>query len=74
MAKNTGKVREFCQSGKVGTLNLYPSVMILHFGRQILTLDNRCFENEQENYGPFNIHFTLLKLGRQSLYLNLHVV
>ena len=21
MAKNTGKVREFCQSGKVGTLN-----------------------------------------------------
>ena len=22
MAKNTGKVREFCQSGKVGTLNL----------------------------------------------------
>ena len=23
MEKNTGKVREFCQSGKVGTLDLY---------------------------------------------------
>ena len=23
MAKNTGKVREFCQSGKVGTLKKY---------------------------------------------------
>ena len=23
MEKNTGKVRDFCQPGKVGTLNLY---------------------------------------------------
>ena len=23
MAKNTGKVREFCQSGKVGTLSFH---------------------------------------------------
>ena len=28
MAKNTGKVREFCQSGKVGTLIYWGTVMI----------------------------------------------
>ena len=29
VAKNTGKVREFCQSGKVGTL-LYPMLTLTH--------------------------------------------
>ena len=32
MAKNTGKVREFCQSGKVGTLERKP------YGCEILSL------------------------------------
>ena len=31
MAKNTGKVREFCQSGKVGTL--YTQTKTLQFSR-----------------------------------------
>ena len=28
MAKNTGKVREFCQSGKVGTLYILLNVLV----------------------------------------------
>ena len=32
MAKNTGKVREFCQSGKVGTLPLINLVYQLVIG------------------------------------------
>ena len=41
MAKNTGKVREFCQSGKVGTLNdtmscLTPSLLSVSIGHEVL--------------------------------------
>ena len=32
MAKNTGKVREFCQSGKVGTLSILSSLRVVSYG------------------------------------------
>ena len=40
MAKNTGKVREFCQSGKVGTLTVehFPPVL-LHTSESFKRLD-----------------------------------
>ena len=38
MAKNTGKVREFCQSGKVGTLQAYQlKKLLLNIDNKILT-------------------------------------
>ena len=43
MAKNTGKVREFCQSGKVGTLikqNISPKVLVKKSSKYFCWLGN----------------------------------
>ena len=58
MGKNTGKVREFCQSGKVGTLllgRMNGLVVYWYEGVQIISIV-ACDKGKRRYFVPFRFH------------------